>query len=284
MSLPYPQNTIWYVEASDWGGSPTAGSAVAVRLQKKGEADTAKIYLLTCAHVIRGKSQDGKDGYGPPLPQIRAWPPGSKYGEHPGCKVRIADNLRELTPGDVPSSNPADVASDWVVLEFLEQTQDSIPGAFVWVTACQGHSYQVVGFPGGKNSFFQDKSVVPTQCPGKFTYREETDGTLTLVGVNTQAGVSGGGVFEEGWRGFVGIHRSRAGPQLQLLLVSASAVKVELSQSGYELAGPLTIPTFDPTWHPLANGHPPEWASSWGEDHLGVWAALAVDTVRARLR
>ncbi len=36
--------------------------------------------------------------------------------------------------------------------------------------------------------------------------------------------------------------------------------------------------------HPLASGHPPPWATSWGEDPYGVFAGFAVDGVEQRLR
>ncbi|HEX4953194.1 MAG TPA: formylglycine-generating enzyme family protein [Thermoanaerobaculia bacterium] len=38
------------------------------------------------------------------------------------------------------------------------------------------------------------------------------------------------------------------------------------------------------TPHPLDQGHPPEWASEWGEDRHGVFVAFEVGGVRQRLR
>jgi len=40
----------------------------------------------------------------------------------------------------------------------------------------------------------------------------------------------------------------------------------------------------DTAWHPLADGRPPAWASAWGQDGFGVFAAFSVDGVTQRLR
>ena len=40
----------------------------------------------------------------------------------------------------------------------------------------------------------------------------------------------------------------------------------------------------DPSWHPLAQGWAPEWASEWGEDRHGVFAAFTLGEVTPRLR
>ncbi|MBF0146321.1 MAG: formylglycine-generating enzyme family protein [Magnetococcales bacterium] len=40
----------------------------------------------------------------------------------------------------------------------------------------------------------------------------------------------------------------------------------------------------DTSWHPLADGCPPAWASGWGEDRWGVFVEFAIGEVRQRLR
>ncbi|SDF11115.1 formylglycine-generating enzyme family protein [Rhodospira trueperi] len=40
----------------------------------------------------------------------------------------------------------------------------------------------------------------------------------------------------------------------------------------------------DRSWHPLVNGHAPEWASGWGEDRFGVFAEFTVGEVTQCLR
>jgi len=37
-------------------------------------------------------------------------------------------------------------------------------------------------------------------------------------------------------------------------------------------------------WHPLIRGNPPEWASAWGQDELGVWVEFTLENVSQRLR
>jgi len=40
----------------------------------------------------------------------------------------------------------------------------------------------------------------------------------------------------------------------------------------------------DTAWHPLADGCPSEWASEWGQDGFGVFAACTLGEVIQRLR
>ena len=47
------------------------------------------------------------------------------------------------------------------------------------------------------------------------------------------------------------------------------------------MSQPLRI---DPSWHPLARGRAPEWASEWGEDRYGVFAAFTLGDITQRLR
>ncbi len=42
--------------------------------------------------------------------------------------------------------------------------------------------------------------------------------------------------------------------------------------------------TIDAGLHPLVDGDPPEWASAWGEDRFGVYAAFTVEGVTQRMR
>jgi formylglycine-generating enzyme required for sulfatase activity len=41
---------------------------------------------------------------------------------------------------------------------------------------------------------------------------------------------------------------------------------------------------FDASSHPLVTGHPPAWASEWGQDRYGVWVAFEVRGVTQRMR
>lgn len=42
--------------------------------------------------------------------------------------------------------------------------------------------------------------------------------------------------------------------------------------------------TIDPSWHPLVDGCPPDWASEWGEDRYGVFVAFTLGDVTQRMR
>ena len=40
----------------------------------------------------------------------------------------------------------------------------------------------------------------------------------------------------------------------------------------------------DTGWHPLVRGHPPAWASGWGQDRRGVFVEFTIDDVMQRMR
>jgi formylglycine-generating enzyme required for sulfatase activity len=46
----------------------------------------------------------------------------------------------------------------------------------------------------------------------------------------------------------------------------------------------LRLPTFETGDHPLMYGHPPDWASGWGDDPYGVWIELTVGEATQRMR
>ena len=117
MGLTYPENSIWYVEASQADGSDqTCGSAVAVWLQRTGQPKTCRKYLLTCAHVVRGqvpdsKAKDRDAGYGPLPPMIKVWQPGKGFNPASGTKAVLANfNPRELDQERLP-------IRDWLALD-----------------------------------------------------------------------------------------------------------------------------------------------------------------------
>lgn len=243
--LDYPKNTIWYVRAtSAYGKELSEGSAVAVRLQRKGLANTAKTYLLTCAHVVRGTSADGKPGFGPVLPNIRVWPPEVGFNDEQATNARIKDDIKPLPGGDVSGNVLKDTSNDWVVLEILDdQVAANSPTVSVWAdTGIPEARYQICGYPGGENSFLRG-IVVPTRTPETFPFRDEFQGTLRLTGDGTRPGISGGGVFQEPtWR-FAGLHRARDSEILGLHAVSATAIAGILSRSPFELVASAFVPS-----------------------------------------
>ena len=47
----------------------------------------------------------------------------------------------------------------------------------------------------------------------------------------------------------------------------------------------MTIsPIIDASWHPLADGIPPDWATGWGQDPYGVFVEFAIGDVTQRMR
>ncbi len=234
MSLGYPEETIWFVRASLTDGTDkTEGSAIAVRLQELGQPDTAKTYLLTCAHVVRGIAADGQAGYGPLLPVIQAWPPNTGFTDNQARRVRIAERIKALAREEVPVAARFNTADDWVVLEILKREDaEAAPTVRTWVDGALSGRYWICGFP-GVGSFSRD-IVVPTRTPEPFPIREESLGSFRLTGDGTRAGFSGGGVFGTGGE-FAGVHRGRNDGTLQLCGVSGSYIKSRFYEKGFQL-------------------------------------------------
>lgn len=234
-SLPYPKNTIWYIEASDLNGSnKTTGSAIAIQLQKIGDSESARTYLITCAHVLRGKSKDDSDGFGSLLPKILVWPPNHGYDPKKGKEVTIDENIKTLTLSEVSRENREIVADDWAILKFKNDTESIyIDSVKVWIDHYSNEQkYQIIGYPGGSNKFFRD-IVEPTKSEA-FQCCEESNGVLISQGDQTRPGTSGGGVFEVNENSFAGIHRSRTDLTLQVHAVSAKKIREILLLKKYE--------------------------------------------------
>jgi hypothetical protein len=233
----YPANTIWYLQS--WTGEKidlSEGSAVAIRLQKKGEPKTAETYLLTCAHVVRGESGGTRI--------IRAWPPLVAYTDQQAKTVSVDPEFKEL-PTEKPSEEERrNATDDWIILRV--ENPGSIaaaPAIKNWMSNVAQGNFLICGYPAGKDSFNKD-IVSPTLMQDEFPFRDLEQGVICLTGDATKAGVSGGGVFWEASRQFAGIHRGRFDAALQIYAVSASHIFNILNERGYEV---VTRGADDPT-------------------------------------
>lgn len=243
MALEYPDTTIWFVQASTGHGPINEGSAVAVRLQKRGDPLTAQTYLLTCAHVVRERSPSGIEGYGEALPRIRVWPSGVGFNDREGRTADIALDINHPL-----STDPHNAADDWVLLRIHEpQAASAAPTVRDWSTASQSKKgFHVDGYMG--EGSFRESVVIPTQSPDAFQFHSEFHGDLRLTGDGARPGMSGGCVFTGATPQFVGIHRARYDDGLELHVVSASHIKEQLFQRGYEPAiqpDPIPVPNKD---------------------------------------
>jgi hypothetical protein len=244
MSIPYPQNTIWYVEASQSDGSdPSCGSAVAVWLERIDQPQIHSRYLLTCAHVVRGtvpgsSAQDRDAGHGPLLPCIVVWGPNTGYTAKERISVTLATDIKPVASGVVPSDQRKNVADDWVVLRMAdEQASQAMDCVSEWTEATQG-VLKVFGYPGGTESFQQSK-VIPTSGDD-LRYRDLYHGVVRLNGMETRPGMSGGGVFDNRNR-LVGIHRARRDESLQCHSVSALLIRDQLKAAGFQPVAPRFV-------------------------------------------
>ena len=226
------RETVWYVEAcTDDGTVVAAGSAVAIRL-KRDTADS-RLYLLTCAHVLRNKSTiDGIKGFGPILSQFNVWAPQSSY-ENEKKSARIVQEACQLDRNDVPVEERGNAIEDWALLELLDEDDAKFSDLYWSNVSNRDEVVTIWGYPGGRQSF--RKTVNPTYSPQDIRIRDtvETDGNLGLVGSETAEGMSGGAVMDISGN-LVGLHRARFDQALQLHGISALKLREILSQAGYQ--------------------------------------------------
>ncbi len=235
MSLSYPENTVWYIEARPWSGTednpgfapanPTSmGSGVVVtsiRITKTAEGDEqreARSYILTCAHVVRDRSDCL-------LEDIICYPPGKGFigtmensrrsGTFENARVRAASVSKyspcKGEPGPRPDDLKNDPASDWVLLEIDDPTfrhQPSVKALLREDELSADATLQVTGFPGGDITWTNGDMVSPATAEGFRLRGDSTPGILDYEGPEeTRAGMSGCGIFDEKGT-LVGIHQS----------------------------------------------------------------------------
>lgn len=234
-TLPYPRNTVWYLEArttQGHGGHATAdaasmGSAVLVELEtipEDGVSDKkrqVKRYLLTCAHVVRAYLP-GTKCMGPPFEEILCFAPGSAYMRtRKGTRTSgQMDNVPMATVSPLsPCEGKAETIplvpdADWVLLEVTGNALDHKPVARPWAQELEHGRFDVVGYPGGaglevnegRGHFWCNGKTVESFC-GRFESNREADpGFLKLDGEASKRGMSGGGSFTDKGE-LAGIHR-----------------------------------------------------------------------------
>jgi hypothetical protein len=229
MALDYPANTIWHIQS--WIGAKAdlcEGSAVAIRLQKKKEPQTAKTYLLTCAHVVRGELGGNRF--------IRCWPPGVGYNDKQAKIGEVEVAFKELPAGKPSEAERRDAADDWAILRIEDANAvAAAPAIKEWVGDAISRDFRIYGYPAGEGGF-PEGIVVPIRMPGEFQCHSTSPGIVRLTGDATRAGVSGGGVFQEEGMQFAGLHRARLDAALQVHAVSAFHILSILQEQGYEPA------------------------------------------------
>ena len=243
--------SVWYIRAGEIGlpegRAGSQGSAVAVRLRRDGACLN---FLLTCAHVIR--RPHSKNELGPQYAEIRAWAPGSGYNPHSGYAVDLAPDVYPIGSCDRKNfySQPVvDVANaDWALLAFKDLAKSNDRGiscAQTWIdtSPIRGTECYIIGYPGGSAAFkgldrANDDVVRPSLPYGRQIVTVANNGVVEFAGSHSRRGMSGGGVFTVGSSDFVGLHRERHDPVLQLHAVSWLQIKDVLRDCGYEICPP----------------------------------------------
>lgn len=237
--MPEPNEVTWYIEATDWDEQVhSRGSAVAIGLRDS--RNEVKAYLLTCAHVVRGPAEDGKEQYGKGLPKIRSWRCGMGYApaaqrdrDGAGYTMSVVKEIKSLDQDVPPGQARENKAEDWVVLEFENGCQKADATPFVNPPSHaidQDTKLAIWGFPDGKRSF-EEAKVEPTPVT-QLKLKNQADGVLTLTEGQTAPGLSGGPVFDTDGN-WVGIHRERRDSVLQKIAVDAAHIRRKVEQRKY---------------------------------------------------
>jgi len=251
--MEYPLNTVWYIEARPYvqppGFAPTAasmGSAVVVQLEtfKKDGAphDPPRIrkYLLTCGHVVRGATTDGKneEGWGPLLTEIICFQPGRGYlhtYERRSTVLKDAyfAKVHKFSPHASFADNVPELdrrgPNDWVLLDVDQPDFQDIPfTARLKASGTEGKEVRIAGFPGGNTGW---RNLALVEC-GAFPFRQvrnsDHPGMLVFDGSEARAGMSGGGVFSDASQVLLGLHRSSKDPLLAKYAVAIDHILEEL--------------------------------------------------------
>ncbi|PUB81662.1 MAG: hypothetical protein DBP02_17770 [gamma proteobacterium symbiont of Ctena orbiculata] len=242
-------------------GAPVMGSGVAVRLERlerrtepKGEQWIPKSppeirkYLLTCAHVVRG-FETGPEGtkWAPLLGEILCWRPGSDYLHWQAEKHRRLSGQADAigahraavklapieSPGAVESED-ASVLNDWVLLEIEDGPNGDfgkMPSVDRWRSIDDEESgLSIIGYPGGGITWGHNQEVIPHRSSG-FAVKRLGAGELSLSGVESEPGMSGGGVFDHD-NALVAIHRAVTKNALETHVVSVAEIQRWLEERG----------------------------------------------------
>lgn len=279
--LEYPRNTVWYIEVrpKNEGYAPldpvSMGSAVVVELEKvdeRGEDDgdnkkrDIKKYLLTCAHVVRAKSQEaGK--IGPAYGEILCFEPGKGYART-AADSRVSGHLDGVAVATVSpyspcggqlGSVPFSPQTDWVLLEVKGDALKNMPTTLRWAEVSEekagrlwlmlpsfirrlirflwGQSITLLGYPGGAGfaafqqfgAAWKNTEIVENRPSEGFRQiRTPEHGLLLLDGPDeSRPGMSGGGVFDQN-NDLLGIHRAATDATMGRDAVSIRGIQDDL--------------------------------------------------------
>ncbi len=197
------QQTVWYIEARFDGGKEQSGSGVMIRLRDK-RSGMAKLFLLTCQHVVRDESTNGY------AQDIRCWRHGDGYNQQSYWKATRSDVVSANAGQDNDFPGRIIGGQDWVLLRVEKKGEDSdrLPHApgFATISPLR-RRYRLLGFPGGNETM--ERSVVKASISLNFRLApiDQSTGTVPLAGEPTKPGYSGG-PYLTGVGRVVAIHRS----------------------------------------------------------------------------
>ncbi|TWU49468.1 trypsin-like peptidase domain-containing protein [Rubripirellula reticaptiva] len=244
-SVPYPKSCVWYVEArsgKDSDAVRSVGSAVCVRLKRASDEQPRK-YLLTCSHVVRAKSADGRPAAGALLPFILCWAPGrgfvpikdsSDWPSEADCGVwtaKVVDVFNRATDG--VAADDLEESRDWVLLDVEQADFQDYPSVMSWAEPDDA-GISIVGFPAGA-ALWKPSMIVESLSADSFRREVSASSpalTLLTSPEETAPGMSGGGLFNQDG-GFSGLHRAQSVAARQTSGIRAKHIEQELGGRGY---------------------------------------------------
>lgn len=246
MSLvPYPKSCVWYIEAradKSLNAVRSAGSAVCIWL-KRNEDEQPRKYLLTCSHVVRAKSANGRPAGGGLLPFVLCWAPGRGF-----VPINDQSHWPDKADSGVWTSKVVDIynrpigsvaadgleeSRDWVLLDVDQPDFQDYPSVTSWAEV-DDTGISIVGFPAG-SSAWTPGSIVESLSADGFR-REVSTSSPALTSLTspeeTAPGMSGGGLFNHDGR-FSGLHRAQSVASRQTGGIRAKHIEQELGVRGY---------------------------------------------------
>ncbi|RWX42985.1 Trypsin-like peptidase domain-containing protein [Candidatus Electrothrix aarhusensis] len=301
MTLTYPENTVWYIEARPWSGdrnnpgfapvkAAARGSGVVVTFIRttttaEGEEQReVRSYLLTCAHVVR----DREDLL---LEDIICYPPGKGFVGTAENTRRSGEGVAKARAAVVSKYSPCqgdrgrrpehlrnDPASDWVLLKVDHPSFRNQPSVeeLHENELSEDQLFEVVGFPGGA-LIWEDGDIVKATVAKDFRPRVHPQpGMIDYEGPEeTRPGMSGGGIFDETGV-LVGIHRSNTDSVMKKGGIRAEAIAQYLTNA-YQLdfkSKPKSVSmkvVWEINWHTINEPRGSMGSSAAPEEGGGSW-------------
>jgi Trypsin-like peptidase domain len=229
------KSVVWFVQSSSRTVPAIQSSAVAVRLRR--ERETARTYLLTCAHLARGS--DPRASTDPIGVTFLGWRAGTTFTPRNARTLRVVAAGQGQPVEPIPDDERA-ASVDWALLEIAEEAEAlAAPAVTVWAGPNPSGRILACGYLG--KELVNQGVVTPTISDRRLKHYASDLGLLILAGNKLGPGMSGAGLFDADG-GFLGIHLLWRGKQTgieydaELVATSAHYIRQRLKERGFHVA------------------------------------------------